>query len=149
RILVIMLPALEKAGDEIANLGKIVVANLKGMMGGTLGSQIEGSWFDVVENRPTSSPSPFLCILDEVGYYTVEGMALMAAQARSLGFSMIYASQDIPAMLRLNDKEAKSIIANTNTKIFMRTEEAGETGKLAVDSGGRGMRTQVGSFSGN
>lgn len=148
RILVIMLPALEKANDEIANLGKIVVSNLKGMMGATLGSRIEGSWDEVVENRPTSSPSPFLCILDEVGYYTVEGMALMAAQARSLGFAMVYASQDIPAMKRLNDKEAASIIANTNTKIFMRTEEAGESGKLAIDAAGQAYRAQAGGWQG-
>jgi intracellular multiplication protein IcmO len=148
RILVIMLPALEKSGDEIANLGKIVVATLKGMMGGTLGSAIEGDWDSIVENRPTNSPSPFVVILDEVGYYTVEGMALMAAQARSLGFSLFFASQDIPAMLRLNDKEAKSIIANTNTKIFMRTEEMAETGKLAIESGGKAIRTQIGGYQG-
>lgn len=148
RILVIMLPALEKAGDEIANLGKIVVATLKGMMGGTLGSKLQGNWADVVDNRPTNSPSPFLCILDEVGYYTVEGMALMAAQARSLGFSMIYASQDIPAMKRLNEKEAASIIANTNTKIFMRTEEAESTGALAVASGGKARVNMMSGYKG-
>jgi intracellular multiplication protein IcmO len=147
RILVIMLPALEKSGDEIANLGKIVVATLKGMMGATLGSQLEGNWEQVVENRPTNSPSPFLCILDEVGYYTVEGMALMAAQARSLGFSMMYASQDIPAMKRLNEKEADSIIANTNTKIFMRTEEAEKTGELALKSAGEAVTTQTGGYN--
>ncbi len=86
-------------------------------------------------------------MLDEVGYYTVEGLALMAAQARSLGFSMIYASQDIPAMKRLNEKEAASIIANTNTKIFMRTEEMDQTANLAKVAGGQGMRTQVSGFS--
>ena len=143
RILVIMLPALEKSQDELSNLGKIVVANLKGMMGGTLGSNLEGTWEEVVERRPTTAPSPFMCILDEVGYYTVDGMALMAAQARSLGFSMVYASQDIPAMQRNNEKEAASIIANTNTKIFMRTEEADKTGDLAVKSGGEVHRAQL------
>lgn len=148
RILVIMLPALEKSGDEIANLGKIVVATLKGMMGSTLGSSLEGDWAQVVDNRPTNSPSPFICVLDEVGYYTVEGMALMAAQARSLGFTMVYASQDIPAMKRLNEKEAASIIANTNTKIFMRSEEADVTGKLAVDSAGKGLQARVAGYSG-
>jgi hypothetical protein len=34
------------------------------------------------EARPYSSPSPFIVILDEVGYYCVDGMAIMAAQAR-------------------------------------------------------------------
>lgn len=146
RILVVMLPALEKSGDELENLGKIVVANLKGMMGATLGSRLEGNWQRVVDNRATNSPSPFLCILDEVGYYTVDGLALMAAQARSLGFSMVYASQDIPAMKRRNEKEAASIIANTNTKIFMRTEETKETGALAIDSADKGTRVRVGGF---
>lgn len=146
RILVIMLPALEKSGDEIANLGKIVAANLKGMMGSTLGANIEGDWDEVVENRATNSPSPFMVILDEVGYYTVDGMALMAAQARSLGFMMVYASQDVPAMKRLNEKEAASIIANTNTKIFMRTEEAESTGALAVNSADKVFRAKAGNM---
>ena len=146
RILVIMLPALEKAGDEIANLGKIVVATLKGMMGATLGSKLEGSWDDVVENRATNSPSPFLVILDEVGYYTVEGMALMAAQARSLGFSMCYASQDVNAMKRNNEKEAASIIANTNTKIFMKMEDPDATADLALKRAGKATRVRAGGY---
>jgi hypothetical protein len=83
-----------------------------------------------------------------VGYYCVTGMAIMAAQGRSLGFSLVFATQDIPAMLRENDKEAKSIIANTTTKIFMRVEELEQTAKLATDSGGKGMKAQVGGFAG-
>ena len=142
RLLVIMLPALEKSGDEIANLGKVVVASLKAMMGATLGNKLEGSWDQVVENRVTTSPSPFMVILDEVGYYTVEGMALMAAQARSLGFSMVYASQDLNAMKRLNEKEAQSIIANTNTKIGMRTEDP-DTAQLFIDLADEALRVQI------
>ncbi|MGY4177654.1 hypothetical protein ACVIHH_002945 [Bradyrhizobium sp. USDA 4518] len=72
----------------------------------------------------------------------------MAAQGRSLGFSLVFATQDIPAMLRQNDKEAKSIIANTTTKIFMRVEELEQTAKLAIDSGGEGLKAQTGGFSG-
>jgi hypothetical protein len=75
-------------------------------------------------------------------------MAIMAAQGRSLGFSLVFATQDIPAMLRENDKEAKSIIANTTTKIFMRVEELEATAKLAIDSGGEGLKAQTGGFSG-
>lgn len=141
RILVVMLPALEKEQSELANLGKIVVASLKGMMGAVLGHELEGNWDDIVENRPTSSPSPFMCIFDECGYYTVTGMALMAAQARSLGFSLVFASQDLNAMKRLEEKEADSIIANCNTKALMRTEDKA-TGQLAVDAGGKDMRIQ-------
>lgn len=146
RILFVMLPSLEKSGDEIANLGKIVVANLKGMMGATLGAKIEGSYDEVVKIRPSAAPSPYFCILDEVGYYTVEGLALIAAQVRSLGFSMVYASQDVPSMKRRNEKEAASILANTNTKIFMRIEEMGETMKLAVERGDKSLRAKVSKF---
>lgn len=75
-------------------------------------------------------------------------MAIMAAQGRSLGFSLVFATQDIPAMMRENDKEAKSIIANTTTKIFMRVEELEATAKLAIDSGGKGLKAQTSGFSG-
>lgn len=71
----------------------------------------------------------------------------MAAQGRSLGFSLVFATQDIPAMLRENDKEAKSIIANTTTKVFMRVEELEQTAKLAIDSGGKGMKAQLQGWS--
>ena len=91
---------------------------------------------------------PRQAVQDDTGYYCVTGMAIMAAQGRSLGFSLVFATQDIPAMLRENDKEAKSIIANTTTKIFMRVEELEQTAKLAQDSGGKGMKAQVGGFSG-
>lgn len=72
----------------------------------------------------------------------------MAAQGRSLGFSLVFATQDIPAMLRENDKEAKSIIANTTNKVFMRVEELEQTAKLAVESGGKGMKAQLQGWSG-
>lgn len=147
RILVIMLPALEKSKDEIANLGKIVVATLRGMMGGTLGNKLEGDWEPIVENRPTNSPSPFLCILDEVGYYMVDGMELMAAQARSLGFSLVFAGQDINAMKRLNEKVFGSVQGNTNTKIIMRTEDP-DTAKIAIEAGGKTYRAQIGGYEG-
>lgn len=49
-------------------------------------------------------------------------------------------------MKKLNEKEAASIIANTNTKIFMRTEEPGETAKLAVDRGDKALRVRTSGF---
>lgn len=71
----------------------------------------------------------------------------LAAQARSLGFSLVFATQDIPAMLRNDDKEAQSMIANTTTKIFMRVEETEMTAKLAVDSAGKGNFARVSGFA--
>jgi len=147
RILAVLLPALEKSSDELANLGKIIVTALKGMMSTTLGAAVEGDWGDVIETKPTNSPTPFLAILDEVGYYTVDGMAVMAAQARSLGFSLVFAAQDLAAMKKRSAQEADSIIANTNLKAFMKLEDEGETKELFIKLGGKVVVSQSGGMS--
>ncbi len=127
RILVVLIPALEKSSDETANLGKILGSMLKGMMGGTLGAQVEGDVGQAIENKPTRAPTPFMAIFDEVGYYTAQGMAVMAAQARSLGFCLVFAAQDLPAMEKRVKEEARSITANCNLKIFGKLEDPTDT----------------------
>ena len=127
RILVVLIPALEKSSDEAANLGKIVAATIKGMMGSTLGSAVEGESATVIENKVTASATPFMTVFDEVGYYTAQGMAVMAAQARSLGFCLIYSAQDLPAMEKRVKEEARSITANCNIKIFGKLEDPTQT----------------------
>lgn len=133
RILVGLIPSLEKSGDEAANLGKIVAASLKGMMGATLGNTVEGSWENAIGSKQTRSASSFMTVFDEVGYYTAQGMAVMAAQARSLGFSLIFAAQDLPSMEKRVKQEAQSILANCNLKIFGKLEDPGDTKKFFQD----------------
>lgn len=135
RILVVVLPRLEQAPDDIANLGRVVVANLKSTMGSILGSGIPEPWQKMGEVRPTNADSPFMVVLDEVGSYAGEGIALMCAQARALGIGLVLSSQDIPAMKRRNEKEAASVIANTSTKIFMRLQEVEQDEAATGDSG--------------
>lgn len=147
RILVVLIPALEKSSDETANLGKIVAATLKGMMGSTLGATVEGDSSAVIENKPTFSSTPFTCIFDEVGYYTAQGMAVMAAQARSLGFSLVFAAQDLPAMEKRIKEEARSITANTNIKIFGKLEDPNQTVEFMEKSAGKAIVTEVSSFT--
>jgi hypothetical protein len=149
RILIVMLPSLEKSPLETENLGKIVVANLKGMMGQALGDSLTGSWQNVVEKRVTNSPSPFVVILDEVGYYMVEGMDMMAAQARSLGFCLVFAGQDVNAMKKKNEKVADAVISNCNTTIAMKVEDAGATADLIVKKGGKALRAFSAGFDAN
>lgn len=127
RILVTLIPALEKSSDETANLGKIVAASIKGMMGGALGASVEGEAATVIENKPTQSSTPFMTVFDEVGYYAADGMAVMAAQARSLGFCLIYSAQDLPALEKRVKEEARSITANCNIKIFGKLEDPTQT----------------------
>ncbi len=149
RILIVLLPALEKAPEELSNLGKIIVASLKAMMASGLGEQVEGTYQETIETKITNAPTPFLCILDEYGYYAVEGFAVVPAQARSLGFSAIFAGQDLPAFQKASKEEALSIGANTNIKICMKLEDPIETWDFFQKTAGEAFVTQAGGFETN
>ncbi|RUQ88045.1 TraM recognition domain-containing protein [Legionella septentrionalis] len=146
RILVVLLPALEKSPDELSNLGKIIVSSLKAMMAAGLGEEVEGDYRDVIERKPTNAPTPFICVLDEYGYYAVQGFAVVPAQARSLGFSAIFAGQDLPAFQKASKEEAASIGANTNIKICMKLEDPSETWDFFTKTAGEAYVTKVDSF---
>jgi len=146
RIVVVLIPALEKSGDETANLGKIVAATLKGMMGSTLGATLEGESSTVIENKPTFSSTPFLTVFDEVGYYTAEGMAVMAAQARSLGFSLVFSAQDLQSMEKRVKEESRSITANCNIKIFGKLQDPTQTREFFENHIGSDYIAKVSSF---
>jgi intracellular multiplication protein IcmO len=146
RILCVLLPALEKSPDELANLGKIIISSLKAMMAAGLGDHVEGEYQDLIMSKPTNAETPYLCILDEYGYYAVEGFAVVPAQARSLGFSVVFAGQDLPAFQKASKEEAASIGANTNIKICMKLEDPTETWDFFMKSAGESYVTHVDSF---
>ncbi|PCH57853.1 MAG: phosphoesterase [Legionellales bacterium] len=146
RILVVLLPALEKSPDELSNLGKIIIAALKAMMAAGLGDAVEGDYRDVILRKPTNSPTPYVCIMDEYGYYAVQGFAVVPAQARSLGFSAIFAGQDLPAFQKASKEEAASICANTNVKICMKLEDPQETWEFFNKVAGETYVTNVSNF---
>ncbi|WP_119344837.1 type IV secretory system conjugative DNA transfer family protein [Facilibium subflavum] len=147
RILVVLLPALEKSPDELSNLGKLIIASLKAMLAAGLGSKIQGDYKQVIESKPSNSDTPFLCILDEYGYYAVEGFAVVPAQARSLGFSVVFAGQDIPAFQKASKEEAASIFANTNIKLCMKLEDPTETWDFFNKTAGEAYVTTVRSYN--
>lgn len=145
RILVVLLPALEKSPPELTNLGRIVVASIKSTMAAGLGADVEGDWSKVIDAKPTTSPSPYACVLDEYGYYAVEGFAVVPAQARSLGFSAIFAGQDLPAFEKASKPEAESTLANTTTK-FCGKLECTKTYEYFKSASGEGIYTKAGGF---
>lgn len=146
RILVVLLPALEKSPDELANLGKVVIASLRTMMAAGLGDEVEGRFHDLVTKKPTNARTPYLCILDEYGYYAVKGFAVVPAQARSLGFSVVFAGQDLPAFEKASKEEAASIGANTNIKICMKLEDPQGTWEFFSKTAGESYVTHVESY---
>lgn len=146
RVLVVLLPALEKSQQNLSNLGKIIVASIRMMMSSTLGSQVEGSKKDVIDRKPTTSVSPYLTIFDEYGYYAVKGAAVMPAQARSLGFAMVFAGQDYQAFKKASPEEAASIVANCTIKICMKLEDPSETLDIFQKAAGEGKTAVGGNY---
>lgn len=146
RILVVLLPALEKSPEELSNLGKVIVASLKAMMAAGLGDEVEGDYRDVILRKPTTSPTPYVCIMDEYGYYAVKGFAVVPAQARSLGFSAVFAGQDLPAFQKASKEEAASIGANTNIKVCMKMEDPTDTWEFFNKTAGETYATSVSGF---
>lgn len=146
RIMVVLLPALEKSPDELSNLGKVIIASLRAMMAAGLGDAVEGRFHDLVTRKPTNAATPYLCILDEYGYYAVKGFAVVPAQARSLGFSVVFAGQDLPAFEKASKEEAASIGANTNIKICMKLEDPQGTWEFFSKTAGESYVAHVESF---
>ena len=137
RILVVLLPALQKAPEEMRNCGKIVVAMLKMMMGKAAGSEIDGSKRAIIDARPTRSPSPFIVVLDEAGYYMVKGIDTMMAQARSLGFMIVIAGQDMAAMQSVSPQIAETASANARLTAAGAMEDAQKTWEFLRKKFGR------------
>lgn len=127
RILVVLLPALQKAPDEMKNCGKIIVSMIRMMMGYASGSRLVGRKIQIIDAMPTKSMSPFIIILDEIGYYMVEGVDVMMAQGRGLGFMIIPAGQDLAAMQKTNKQVAESVAANARLTAFGAMEDGNGT----------------------
>ncbi len=136
RILFVLLPALEKDPDALAGLGKLVVAGIRSALAPALGEKLEGTKREVIDTKPTKSKVPFVIVLDEYGYYAVQGFAVVAAQARSLGVAVIFAGQDYPSFQKASKEEAASTVANTNIKICMKLEDPEDTFKVIEARGG-------------
>lgn len=131
RILSLLIPSLERSSQEAESLGKLTVACLRVMMGKNLGAEIEGTRERILESKATEARYPYVVALDELGYYFADGIAVMFAQARSLGFGMIASAQDIEKLTEgPRAAEAGAMLANQVTKIFMRIDDANKTNEM-------------------
>ena len=139
RILVISIPSLEKSAQEAEALGKLVLSCIRLMMAENLGTNYEGTKAQILLSRATASPVPSLIITDELSYYYASGLAVMYAQARSLGFMMVAAVQDIQGLKRGSaGEETASLLANTKFKNCLALEDADDTFALIQKVAGEG-----------
>lgn len=148
RMLVVLLPALERAPDTLKMLGKLIVGSIKQMMAGCLGNKVEGVVREIIDARPTNAPIPFYTILDEYGYYAVVGFAVAPAQARSLGFSVIFAAQDFSSLKKSSPEEADATWENTNIRAIGRltSGEESETWKRIHGASGEAEEARLDAF---
>ncbi|ARR20044.1 TraM recognition domain-containing protein [Xanthomonas citri] len=148
RILVVLLPALERAPDSMRMLGKMIVGSIKQMMAGCLGNRVEGVVREIIDSRATNAPVPFYTILDEYGYYAVIGFAVAPAQARSLGFSVIFAAQDFSSLKKSSAEEADATWENTNVRAIGRitSGQKSETWERIQGAAGESQEAVLGGF---
>lgn len=149
RCLTVLLPALERAPDSLRMLGKMIVGSIKQMMAGCLGNRVEGTVREIIDSRPTNAKFPFYTILDEYGYYAVVGFAVAPAQARSLGFSVIFAAQDFSSLKKSSAEEADATWENTNMRAIGRITSGAEseTWRRINGAAGEAVTAQLSGFT--
>lgn len=144
RLLVVMIPSLEKSASEAAALGKLYISSIRLMMAQNLGYRLEGTMAEVLDIKATNAPNPCIIINDELAYYFAEGIAVMFAQARSLGFMMVAAVQDVQGLKRGDaSEESSSMIANTKVKWTLALEDPEDTFELIRKAGGEGYYSML------
>ncbi len=144
RILAVLIPSLEKSPAEAAAVGQLHTATQRLMMAQTLGYRLEGAKSEILDSRPSNRPNPYIIINDELAYWFSEGLAVMFAQARELGFMMVAGVQDVQGMKRAAaGEETGSVIANTKIKWTLALEDPEDTFDLIRKSGGEGYYSML------
>jgi intracellular multiplication protein IcmO len=137
RVLVVMIPSMEKSPSEASSLGKFYISSVRLTMAQNLGHWLEGTRAQVLDANPTNAPCPTPIISDEIQVYFAEGIATMYAQARELNFMMISSVQDVQGLKRSEaGQEAASLIANTKIKWTLALEDPEDTFELFRKAGG-------------
>ncbi len=149
RILVVLLPSLEKAPAELASLGKISLSAIRNACAVGLGARIEGDAEDVLEALPTDAIGigPYLCIVDEYAAIVTPGFEVVLTQGRGLGIAAIVASQDYAGILEADQKGAQQMVANTSIKIFMKMQDAEKTWELLRGQAGQSTVLRTTGFN--
>ena len=149
RILVVLLPSLEKAPAELASLGKISLSAIRNACAVGLGAHIEGDAADVLEALPTDTIGigPYLCIVDEYAAIVTPGFEVVLTQGRGLGIAAIVASQDYAGILEADKKGTQQMVANTCLKVFMRMQDAEKTWELIRGQAGQSTVLRTSGFN--
>ncbi|MDR2300473.1 MAG: TraM recognition domain-containing protein [Deltaproteobacteria bacterium] len=129
RILVTLLPSMEKSPAELASLGKITLSAIRTAASVGLGASVEGHERDVLGSLPShfKGTGPFLSVVDEYAAIVTPGFEMLLTQGRGLGLATVVASQDYAGLIEADRKGAQQIAANTTMKIFMKSDDPEKT----------------------
>lgn len=147
RILVTILPAMEKSSEELNNLGKISLSAIRNALASGLGSEIEGEKETTLESLPTASNRPFGIFNDEYAFMMVSGAAITNAQARGLNVALIIGAQDYAGLKRANEAEAEQTVSNSRFKYIMSLNDAGATLDLVKRLAGEASVSMSGGYT--
>lgn len=123
RILLVMLPALEKAPTSLAQLGRMATSAIKSALAQNISGSLTGRKTDLVDRRPTNSMRAMVIIYDEAASYIQAGTADVASQSRSLGAFNIFSSQEWSSFKQAGEIEATRLISNSGLKIVLKNED--------------------------
>ena len=153
RILVVNLPSLENSDDSLAALGKIIVANLRGMLAQLLGAKLEGDPKEIFALKPGTGEAPFHVVFDELAYYATSGMDRMLAMGRGLNIMFWLAFQEVSGIWARLGEKTQTLLGNANLTLAMRLQDADRTRKWLENTAGQVEVAQavsyVGSWAGN
>ena len=141
RVLMVLLPALERSKPTMEQLGKLALASIKGLLATLLDTPLEGCRREIIDARPSNAPVPFPIVLDEYGQIALPGFSVVPAQARSYGVSMTFGTQDYASLVRNNKEEGEATWENTNLRHCGRMTggEESETFKRIAGAAGQAI----------
>jgi intracellular multiplication protein IcmO len=142
RIVITILPSLEKPPSDLEILGKIIVAGNKMMLARLLGNQISKGVDESVDIRLTDADHPYCLDYDEKASYMVEGEEDILGQGRSLGISVLIGSLDFPRLTEKSKAGAAAIASCTGFKGFMKLQDD-ESIQFAVKSIGKAWLRRI------
>lgn len=120
RVVITLLPALERSESTMSILGRITLAAQKTIVANAQAFKLEGELSDHLGSRPTAADVPFVSGNDEAGSYMVDGVSANTAMARSANVSFWFGGQDLQAMKKrggMIEKEVDTIFGTTVNKM--------------------------------
>lgn len=120
KVVVTLLPALERSESTMSVLGRITLAAQKTIVANAQAFKLHGELSDHLGSRPTAADVPYASVNDEAGSYMVDGVSANTAMARSANVSFWFGGQDLQAMKKRGgqiEKEVDTIWGTTVNKM--------------------------------